>query len=63
MIDYGAYVDLLHTNYAPQGHLPFKGDDGEEQHIGLDVSGQDLRAIRRAILDLDVQATADLKQG
>lgn len=59
VIDYGAYVDLLHTNYAPQGLLPFKSDDGEEQHIGLDVSAQDLRAIRRAILDLDeFQATA-----
>ncbi|MFB7510330.1 hypothetical protein [Streptomyces broussonetiae] len=63
MIDYGAYVDLLHTNYAPQDLLPFKSEDTEEQHIRLDVSVQDLRAIRRAILDLDVQATADLKQG
>ncbi|MFD8513490.1 hypothetical protein ACFV27_20895 [Streptomyces antimycoticus] len=40
VIDYGAYVDLLHTNYAPQGLLPFKSDDGEEQHIGLDVSAK-----------------------
>ncbi|MFH8409149.1 hypothetical protein ACH4FX_30820 [Streptomyces sp. NPDC018019] len=63
MIGYVAYVDLLHTNYAPQGLLPFTGDDGKEQHMGLDVSVQDLRARQRASLDLDVQATADLKQG
>ncbi|WP_328442738.1 hypothetical protein [Amycolatopsis sp. NBC_00438] len=53
VIDYGAYVDLIHTTYAPQGLLPFDGENGEEQHIGLDVPVQDLRAIRRAILDLN----------
>jgi hypothetical protein len=52
VIDYGAYVDRINTTYAPQGILPFDGDDGTIQHIDLDVPVQDLRAIRRAILDL-----------
>ncbi len=52
-IDYGAYVDLLQTKYAPRGALPF-GDDAEsEEYVDLDVPLQDLRAIRRAILDLN----------
>ncbi|MFW5420992.1 hypothetical protein J0910_30705 [Nocardiopsis sp. CNT-189] len=52
-IDYGAYVDLLKTNSAPLGMLPF--DDLEEgnNYIDIDVPLQDHRAIRRAILDLD----------
>jgi hypothetical protein len=48
VIDYGAYVDLLHTKYEPQGLLPTE-DDG----VFLEVPPQDLRAIRRAILSLD----------
>ncbi|MGQ4266430.1 hypothetical protein [Nocardiopsis changdeensis] len=50
-IDYGAYVDLIQTNSAPQGLLPF-GDIENEEYINIDVPLQDHRAIRRAILDL-----------
>ncbi|WP_200949286.1 hypothetical protein [Phycicoccus sp. Soil748] len=48
VIDYGAYVDLINTNSSPQGMLP-----GIEQETYVDVPPQDLRAIRRAILDMD----------
>lgn len=50
VIDYGAYVDLTNTQYAPQGTLPL-GDDVDGGYV--DVPTQDLRAIRRAVLDLD----------
>jgi hypothetical protein len=49
VVDYGAYVDLIHTKYEPQGVLPVGDDDGRY----VEVPTQDLRAIRRAILDLD----------
>lgn len=50
VIDYGAYVDLIHTKNEPQGVLPY----GEAKTEGyIEVPTQDLRAIRRAILDLD----------
>ena len=56
VIDYGAYVDLIQTNNAPRGFLPL-GDDEDGDGDGYvdqgDVPKQDLRAIRRAILDLD----------
>ena len=49
VIDYGAYVDLIHTKSEPQGFL-----FGDELDPGsVEVPAQDLRAIRRAILDLD----------
>lgn len=49
VIDYGAYVDLIHTKFEPQGLL-----FGDEPDPGsIEVPAQDLRAIRRAILDLD----------
>lgn len=52
VIDYGAYVDLIQTKNAPQGMLPIL--EGEnETYAGIDVPKQDLRAIRRAILDLE----------
>jgi hypothetical protein len=51
VIDYGAYVDLIHTQYAPQGILP-RGTDVDGGGF-VDVPTQDLRAIRRAVLDLD----------
>jgi len=51
-IDYGAYVDLLQTRHSPVGALAI-GAAGDEDHVGIDVPRQDLRAIRRAILDLD----------
>jgi hypothetical protein len=51
VIDYGAYVDLLQTKYAPQGALPF-GEEGEGGYADINVPRQDLRAIRRAILDV-----------
>lgn len=48
LIDYGAYVDLIRTKNEPLGILPT--DEGEGY---VDVPTQDLRALRRAILDLD----------
>jgi hypothetical protein len=58
VIDYGAYVDLVQTKYAPQGDLPI-GSEGEGGYNSIDVPKQDLRAIRRAILDLDTFSTED----
>jgi hypothetical protein len=49
VIDYGAYVDLIHTKSEPQGLLFGDGPDPGS----IEVPAQDLRAIRRAILDLD----------
>lgn len=53
VIDYGAYVDLLSTQAAPEGALPFEDDDGIQRYAEVDVPLQDLRAIRRAVLDPD----------
>jgi hypothetical protein len=50
VIDYGAYVDLIHTKYEPLGILPVDGDDGG---AWVDVPVEDLRALRRAILNVD----------
>ena len=51
-LDYGCYVNLMSTQKAPQGLLPFDGDsDGSVKYV--DVPPDDYRAIRRAILDLD----------
>jgi len=50
-IDYGAYIDLMQTKYAPQGFLPI--GENEAEYGGIDVPTQDLRAIRRAILDIE----------
>jgi hypothetical protein len=47
VIDYGAYVDLIHTKSAPGGLLP------DDRGGYVSVPTQDLRAIRRAILNLD----------
>jgi hypothetical protein len=52
VIDYGAYVDLVQTKYAPQGGLPV-GSEGDAGYNSIDRQKQDLRAIRLAILDLD----------
>ncbi|MDX3776791.1 ORC-CDC6 family AAA ATPase [Streptomyces europaeiscabiei] len=52
VIDYGAYVDLMQTRYAPQGVLPV-GDLDDDEPQFVDVPTQDLRAIRRAVLDID----------
>ena len=51
VIDYGAYVDLINTKNEPQGTLPL--DEAVAGDAYTDVPTQDLRAIRRAILDLD----------
>jgi hypothetical protein len=51
VIDYGAYVDLMQTRYAPQGVLPIGPEEEEPTYV--EVPTQDLRAIRRAILDID----------
>lgn len=53
VIDYGAYIDMMHTKNEPQGLLPLDGDIGDSGEDGwVDVPPQDLRAIRRAVLDL-----------
>lgn len=57
VIDYGAYVGLLQTQAAPQGALPFEDEDGAAHFFDVDVPLQDLRAIRRAILDPDEFST------
>lgn len=64
VIDYGAYVDLIQTKNAPRGFLPLDdadGDgDGDGDYVDLaEVPKQDLRAIRRAILDLDAYYSSD----
>lgn len=51
VIDYGAYVDLISTQNAPEGTLPMEDEDGTDGYV--DVPTQDLRALRRAVLDLD----------
>lgn len=56
VIDYGAYVDLIHTKSEPIGTLPISDGNGDGGYV--DVPTQDLRAIRRAILDLDEFARA-----
>src|SRR5450755_1106797 len=48
VIDYGAYVDLIHTQYEPQGTLL-----ADTEGVYVEVPTQDLRAIRRSILNLD----------
>lgn len=62
VIDYGAYVDLIHTKSEPLGTLPLEvtGEDGGEY---VDVPTQDLRAIRRAILDLNEFSQAQPPEG
>ena len=49
VIDYGAYVDLISTKFEPQGMLAV----GTNEEPEWAVPSQDLRAIRRAILDLE----------
>ncbi|WP_347124985.1 hypothetical protein [Microbacterium sp. SY138] len=51
VIDYGAYVDLINTQNAPAGMLPMEEADGSDGHV--EVPTQDLRALRRAVLDFD----------
>ncbi|OBK83204.1 hypothetical protein A5649_06855 [Mycolicibacter heraklionensis] len=56
VIDYGAYVDLINTQNAPQGVLPVDLDAGDVDDSDggwVEVPGQDLRALRRAILDIE----------
>lgn len=52
-IDYGAYVDLIRTKNAPEGMLAFEDEEGSTKFADIHVPEQDLRAIRRAVLDLD----------
>jgi hypothetical protein len=51
VIDYGAYVDLIHTKNEPQGTLLVSGNGDDAAYV--EVPTQDLRALRRAVLDLD----------
>lgn len=54
VIDYGAYVDLIRTKNEPQGLLPLASTLAGEDVVGayVDVPTQDLRSLRRAVLDL-----------
>jgi len=57
VIDYGAYVDLINTQNAPRRLLPvdIDGEDLDDSDAGwVEAPEQDLRALRRAILDIDV---------
>lgn len=49
-LDYGCYVDLINTQKAPLGLLP--NEEGQDEHIYIEVPSDDYRAIRRAVLDL-----------
>jgi hypothetical protein len=51
VIDFGAYVDLIHTKSEPVQLLAW--DDVPADAGTIEVPAQDLRAIRRADLDLD----------
>lgn len=60
LIDFGAYVDLINTQTAPQELQLIDGYsiaddtmDDDEGASSVDVPEQDLRALRRAVLDLD----------
>jgi hypothetical protein len=58
VIDYGAYVDLINTQNAPRRLLPVDVDDDDDDVDDSDagwveVPEQDLRALRRAVLDID----------
>ncbi len=56
VIDFGAYVDLINTQNAPRVMLALDIDqsDLDDSDGGwVEVPEQDLRALRRAILDLD----------
>lgn len=53
LIDYGAYVDLIHTQSEPEGMLPLVGGGFVDRGELVDVPTQDLRSLRRAILDLE----------
>jgi hypothetical protein len=53
VIDYGAYVDLIRTKSEPLGTLPVDAADDEDSGGYVEVPTQDLRAIRRAVLDLE----------
>lgn len=64
VIDYGAYVDLIQTQSAPLGTLPLGQEvpqDGPEEAGFVEVPTQDLRAIRRAVLDFDDFDAAQLR--
>lgn len=52
VIDYGAYVDLINTQSAPKGMLPIFGDEDDEGQW-VEVPTQDLRALRRAVLNFE----------
>jgi hypothetical protein len=68
VIDYGAYVDLLQTKYAPRGALLVErrplGEEfdvpGPDEYVDVDVPTQDLRTIRRAILSLEEFYSSEL---
>ena len=59
LIDFGAYVDLINTQNSPQDLALFDAeaietnDDSEDGGASVEVPEQDLRALRRAVLNLD----------
>jgi hypothetical protein len=55
-VDYGCYVDLINTGQSPTGFL-FDGLE-VDQTGEITVPGDDLRAVRRAILDIEKFASS-----
>lgn len=53
VIDYGAYVDLMQTKSAPLGLFPSIDEQNPETPTYVDVPPQDLRSLRRAVVDFD----------
>jgi hypothetical protein len=51
-LDYGCYVDLIHTSRAPKTLFPLDSYEGHSRKRLADVPPDDYRSIRRAILDL-----------
>lgn len=56
-IDYGCYVELIHTARAPKGLFEVEVSEGNEENLSgrtefVNVPQNDYRAIRRAILDI-----------
>jgi hypothetical protein len=52
-LDYGCYVDLINSSFAPRGLFEAIEEEANAAIKYIDVPHTDYRSIRRAILDLD----------
>lgn len=59
VIDYGAYVDLLRTKNEPEGLLPLMDELGNDEGY-VEVPTQDLRSLRRAVLDVHMYVNSSI---